>query len=53
MPKVGDEIDKQLEKAGSNDKVKKETDKVKDKLEKWDPFGKKKKPVETKPDTTG
>ena len=51
--KVGDEIDKQLEKAGSNDKVKKETDKVKDKLEKWDPFGKKKKPVETKPDTTG
>jgi hypothetical protein len=50
--KAEEEIDKQLEKAGANEKVKKEVDKVKDKLDKWDPF-KKKKPAETKPDTTG
>lgn len=47
--KVGKELDKQLEKTGAGDKVKKETDKLKDKLDKWDPFGKKKKPAETPP----
>ena len=49
--KVGKEIDKQLEKTGG-EKVKKEADKVKEKLDKWDPFGKKKKP-EVPKDTTG
>ena len=41
--KVGEEIDKQLGKSETGDKVKKEADKLKDKLDKWDPFGKKKK----------
>jgi AsmA-like C-terminal region len=38
---VGKKVDEQLEKVGG-DKVKKEADKLKDKLDKWDPFGKKK-----------
>ena len=41
--KAGGAIDKTLEKAGGNEKVKQQTDKLKDKLDKWDPFGKKKK----------
>lgn len=49
--KVGTEIDKQVEKAGG-EKVKKEADKLKDKLDKWDPFGKKKK-TEVPKDTIG
>jgi hypothetical protein len=50
--KVEDEINKQAEKIGVNDKVKKEAEKVKDKLDKWDPF-KKKKPTEAPKDTSG
>ncbi len=50
--KVGTEINKQIEKVGGGDKVKKEADKVKEKLDKWDPFGKKKK-TEVPKDTTG
>ncbi len=46
--KAGELLDKSLEKAGSNEKVKTQVDQVKDKLDKWDPF--KKKPV--KKDTT-
>ena len=46
--KAGELLDKSLEKAGTNDKVKTQVDQVKDKLDKWDPF--KKKPV--KKDTT-
>jgi hypothetical protein len=38
---VGKKVDEQLEKVGG-DKLKKETDKLKDKLDKWDPFGRKK-----------
>ena len=41
--KAGSKIDSVLNKAGGNEKVKNETDKLKDKLDKWDPFGKKKK----------
>jgi hypothetical protein len=41
--KAGSTIDSVLHKAGGNDKIKNETDKLKDKLDKWDPFGKKKK----------
>jgi hypothetical protein len=41
--KAGSTIDSVLQKAGGNDKIKNETDKLKDKLDKWDPFGKKKK----------
>ena len=40
---VGSAADSLLKKAGANDKVKSEADKLKDKLDKWDPFGKKKK----------
>jgi hypothetical protein len=40
---VGKKVDEQLQKAGG-DKLKTETDKLKDKLDKWDPFGKKKTP---------
>ncbi len=46
--KAGEVIDKGLDKIGGNDKIKTQTDKVKDKLDKWDPF--KKKPVQK--DTT-
>ncbi len=46
--KAGEVIDKGLDKIGGNDKVKQQTDKVKEKLDKWDPF--KKKPVQK--DTT-
>ena len=49
--KAGGVIDKGLEKAGANEKVKQQTDKLKDKLDKWDPFGKKK-PKDTPVDTT-
>jgi hypothetical protein len=41
--KAGSAADSLLKKAGANDKVKNEADKLKDKLDKWDPFGKKKK----------
>ncbi len=41
--KTGGVIDSVLNKAGANDKIKNEADKLKDKLDKWDPFGKKKK----------
>jgi hypothetical protein len=41
--KAGSTIDSVLQKAGGDDRVKKEADKLKDKLDKWDPFGKKKK----------
>ncbi|MDZ7878209.1 MAG: AsmA-like C-terminal region-containing protein [Saprospiraceae bacterium] len=41
--KAGSAVDSVLQKAGGNDKIKNETDKLKDKLDKWDPFGKKKK----------
>ena len=40
---VGSAADSLLKKAGANEKVKNEADKLKDKLDKWDPFGKKKK----------
>ena len=50
--RVGDEIDKQLEKTGGGAAVKKEADKLKDQLNKWDPFGKKKK-AEVPKDSTG
>ncbi len=40
---VGSAADSLLKKTGANDKVKNEADKLKDKLDKWDPFGKKKK----------
>lgn len=46
---AGQVIDKGLDKINQNDKVKQQTDKLKDKLDKFDPF--KKKPV--KKDTTG
>lgn len=49
--KAGGVLDKAVEKAGANDKIKQQTDKVKDKLDKWDPFGKKPKPTAPK-DTT-
>ncbi len=48
--KVGSELDKILEKTGGNDKLKTGTDKVKEKLDGWNPFGKKKK-EETPPPT--
>ena len=41
--KAGSAADSLLKKAGANEKVKNEADKLKDKLDKWDPFGKKKK----------
>jgi AsmA-like C-terminal region len=41
--KAGGALDSVLQKAGGDDRVKKEADKLKDKLDKWDPFGKKKK----------
>lgn len=41
--KTGAAADSILKKAGANEKVKSEADKLKDKLDKWDPFGKKKK----------
>jgi hypothetical protein len=41
--KAGTTIDSVLQRAGGDDRVKKEADKLKDKLDKWDPFGKKKK----------
>ena len=50
--RVGDEIDKQLEKTGGGGAAKKEADKLKDQLNKWDPFGKKKK-AEVPRDSTG
>ena len=50
--RVGDEIDKQLEKTGGGGAAKKEADKLKDQLNKWDPFGKKKK-AEVPKDSTG
>jgi hypothetical protein len=48
--KVGTEIDKQLGKTEAGEKVKKEADKLKDKLDKWDPFKKKKDPPPPPPD---
>ncbi|MBL7818141.1 MAG: hypothetical protein JNL70_24235 [Saprospiraceae bacterium] len=47
--KAGEVIDKGLDKINANEKVKQQTDKLKDKLDKFDPF--KKKPV--KKDSTG
>ena len=45
---AGTVLDKTLEKAGANDKVKKQTDVLKNKLDKWDTFNKKKTtPVDT------
>ncbi len=45
--KTGEVIDKGLEKVGGNEKVKKQVDQVKDKLDKWDPFKKKTVPKDT------
>ena len=45
--KAGEVIDKGLDKIGGNEKVKQQTDKVKDKLDKWDPFKKKPVPKDT------
>lgn len=45
--KAGEILDKGLDKIGGNDKVKTQTDKVKDKLDKWDPFKKKPVPKDT------
>jgi AsmA-like C-terminal region len=50
--KVGDEIDKQIGKTEAGDKVKKEADKLKEKLNKWDPF-KKKDPPPPPPNNNG
>jgi AsmA-like C-terminal region len=45
--KAGEVLDKGLDKIGGNDKIKTQTDKVKDKLDKWDPFKKKPVPKDT------